>query len=190
MTRIIDVNLERLTHDAFAPYGQIIGAQLEPTDWKRPRLDVWKMPFSIDGTTELRVMRYHYQQLEFQMLERHMSVTESRIPMGGVRAIMVVAGATPLDEPNSFPPPDSVRAFYLDGTQGLMLWRGTWHALDCFPITQPYADFGFISEVETEDEIELSVEPAIGERTQITNYDSSSNVSFRIVDPLGLADAA
>lgn len=187
MTKLIDIPLETLTHEAFAPFGQIVGELPETPGWTRPLLDAWKMKFAIEGRAELRVMRYHHQAPEFHLLERHLAVTESRVPMGGAQAIMVVAPPTKLGHPTAPPDPNSLRAFHLDGTVGLMLWRGTWHALDCFPVRPPFANFAFITEVETEDEIETSKDPIDGKRTQLVDFRALADTRFRVVDPRGLA---
>ena len=181
MTRMIELIPEPLMHDAFAPFGQIVGELPEKPGWARPRLDAWKMTFEADGRTELRIMRYHVQAMEFHLLERHLNVTESRVPMGGAEAFMVVAPPSPAGRPDELPAPETLRAFHLDGTKGLLLWRGTWHALDCFPLKPPYADFAFLTEVETEEEIEMSRDPVAGKRTQLADYRAAFDVRFRVV---------
>jgi hypothetical protein len=40
----------------------------------------------------------------------------------------------------ALPPPGSVRAFHMDGTVGVVLRRGTWHALRRFPVGAPLID--------------------------------------------------
>ena len=187
MTRLIEIAAEPLTAELFAPFGEIVGGSTAPTDWTRPGLDAWKNAFRIEGRTELRVMRYHRQAPRLHVMERHVTVTESRMPMGGARAFMVVAPPSPADRPDEPPAPELARAFYLDGRAGLMFWLGTWHALDCYVIGADYADFAFISEVETEDEIETSIDAFSGARTQITDYRETHDCHFTVVDPLGLA---
>lgn len=187
MTTVIEVPLEPLTHEGFAPFGMIVGELPKRPDWERPGLDAWKMRFDAEGRTELRIMRYHRQAPEFFTMERHVTVTESRMPLGGARAIMVVAPITDNADPAAIPAPGTARAFLLDGTQGLMLWRGTWHALDCFTLGREHSDFAFISEVETEDEIEMSKEAVSRERTQVANYLEAMDTRFKVVDPKGLA---
>jgi ureidoglycolate lyase len=187
VTKLIEIVAEPLTAEAFAPFGEIVGGSSAPTDWTRPGLDAWKNTFRIEGKTELRVMRYHRQNPNLHVMERHVTVTESRMPLGGARVFMVVAPPSPADRPDEAPPPEAARAFYLDGTAGLMLSLGTWHALDCYVIGRDYADFAFISEVATEDEIETSIDAFSGARTQITDYHDTHDCEFTVVDPLGLA---
>ncbi len=102
--------------------------------------------------------------------------------MGDAAAVLVVAGAPENDEP---PKPETVRAFYLDGSVGVMFHKGVWHGLDCFPAGTPYVDYLFLSDAETEDEIEASQEPRPGRRTELFDF-AERNLAFEIVDPEGL----
>jgi len=186
MTRTIEIALEPLTHEGFAPFGELVGEAPRTPEWQRPKLDAWKNRFEVDGRTELRIMRYHYQGKApvFHLVERHVAVTESRVPMSGAQAVIVVG---PRTADRRGPPPETLRAFHINGTHGLMLHRGTWHALDCFPLTVPHADFAFVTEVETENEIETSKDAIDGERTHLFDYKAAHGVEFRLVDPRGLA---
>ncbi len=48
-----------------------------------------------------------------------------------------------------------VRAFLLDGTQGVILHREIWHALSRFTLSRgAHADFYFLTDIETQLEIE------------------------------------
>lgn len=48
-----------------------------------------------------------------------------------------------------------MRAFLLDGTQGVILHREVWHALSRFTVTRgAHADFYFLTDIETQLEIE------------------------------------
>ena len=84
-----------------------------------------------------------------------------------------------MDDPAAAPPPDSLRAFHLDGTAGVMFHKGTWHALDCFPLTGSHADFLFLSDEATETEIEAWDAPEAGRHTHVVDY-SGVGVMFEI----------
>ena len=181
--QIVDVAVEPLTQAAFEPYGQVLGDPARDPVWVREGLTSWRMDFAIDGTTDLKVTRFHYhERTEFELLERHLTYTESRMPMAGARAIFVAAASTDLDDPTELPEPASIRAFYLDGTRGVMLWKGTWHALDSFPLTPPHVDFVLITERETQMEVESSPEASTTRRTHVADY-RPHGTRFRIVDP-------
>jgi ureidoglycolate lyase len=186
MVYIVDVPVEPLTHESFAQYGQIIGPWPGKPTRVRPRLTSWRMALEMDGRPDMKCIHYAYQEREFTTIERHLSLTESRIPMGGGQAIMVVAASPrPLDR-ESLPEPKDLRAFLLDGTAGIMLWRGTWHSLDCYPVRPPYTAFAFISEKECEAELEAAGDNlSIAKRTQVIDF-AGKGVRFKITDPKGV----
>lgn len=179
MERRIELEVEPLTSDAFAPYGQLIAARDGVADYARPLLDVWHIGFRSDAPLRLQIMRYHEKPLTFTRLERHLRVTEGRVPLGGAEAVLAVAGKTGPD-PDDRPDPSTVRAFRFDGSCGLLFAPGVWHSLDCFPIGAPYADFVLLSDEATEQEIEAWTGPQSGERTHVADY-GPSDVAFHIV---------
>ena len=181
--RTVELPVELLTHHSFRRYGQIIGELDEPPAWKRPRLTSWRIGFEMDGHPDLKCIHYMFQDREFTMMERHFSHTESRIPLAGGQAIMVVAGSErPLD-PQSLPEPKDVHAFLLDGTVGIMLGRGTWHSLDCYPVRPPHTAFAFISEEEAQAEIEVEdADVSAAKLTQVIDF-ADQGVRFTVTDP-------
>ena len=67
-----------------------------------------------------------------------------------------------------------------------MLWRGTWHSLDCYPVRPPYTAFAFISEKECEAELEAAGDNlSIAKRTQVIDF-AGKGVRFKITDPKGV----
>ena len=180
MTTTVEVGMERLTAEAFAPYGRLIAAGEQQADYARPLLDVWHLDYRADAPARIQIMRYHAQPMTFHRLERHVRVTEGRIPLAGARAVLAVAGATGA-APESMPDPASVRAFRFDGTCGILFAPGTWHSLDCFPLDSPTADFVLLSDEATENEIESWRDPASGRRTHVCDY-APVGIEFRIVE--------
>ncbi len=179
MTTTIDIEVELLTAEAFAPYGQLIAARDEAADYVRPFLDVWHLEYRADAPIRLQIMRYHEKPMTFSRLERHTRVSEGRIPIDGGRAALAVAGMTG-PAPDDVPDPSSVRAFRFDGSCGLLFAPGIWHSLDCFPLGVPHADFALLSDHATEEEIEAWTRPSSGERTHVADY-SLRDIEFRIV---------
>lgn len=179
--QIEHIEVEPLSKEAFSPYGHILGAGTVP-DFERPGLQNWRMPFHSDAPLRLQVMRYTTQQKQLSLFERHICVTEARTPVGDAAAILVVAGDPAVNAP---PTPDTVRAFYLDGSVGVMFYKGVWHGLDCFPARTRYVDYLFLSDAATEDEIEAEQDPRPGSRTELFDF-AAQNLSFQIVDPQGL----
>ena len=181
--RVVTLPVEPLDHKSFEPFGQVIGEFEDKPAWQRPRLTSWRLKFSIDGTPDLKVIRYHFQKMEFDILERHISHTETRLPLGGGDFVMVVAAPTsPLNSPIN-PSTNQIRAFLVKANQGIMLWRGTWHSLDTYPVLPPHVDLGFISEVETQAEIEVEQDrPKTSNLTHVADY-KPDGITFRVVDP-------
>ena len=187
----IEIKLEPVSAEIFAPFGEIIeGKHSEPV-FTGKNMESWQMRFSVDGATELMINRFHYQPLEFSMMERHYHVTQSFLPFGKIPMAMVVSEPTDFDDPSSIPKPKDIRAFYLDGTQGIMLWKGTWHALHRFPLHPPYVDLGLITEMETQHELQTALAKGTKtKRTQAIDYKQLLNLIFKVVDPLYLIDPA
>ncbi|MGH6943498.1 MAG: ureidoglycolate lyase, partial [Geminicoccaceae bacterium] len=136
---------------------------------------------------QLLVVRYVHEPFACHLLERHLSVTQAFVPLGEHPSVMVAAPPTDLDEPDRVPRPDEVRAFYVPGSCGLMLWRGTWHALTRFPVRSEGASFLMVTGADTQRELER--EKADGTRprlTQVVDYGERADLRFSIVDPDGL----
>jgi len=186
MTNVIEVPVEPLTHESFAPFGQIVGVLEGKPTWKRPRLTSWRMKFSMDGHPDLKMIRYEFQDMEFDMMESHITHTETRIPLSGGQFVMVVAAPTePIDNPVN-PKVETVRAFLIDGSQGIMFWRRTWHSLDTYPVSPPHTDVAFISEIEAQEEIEVKgADPEAAKLTKIANF-RKDGIRFKVTDPRDL----
>lgn len=185
MTDIVRIPLEPLSLEAFTPFGQLIAAQPRRPDWDRPPLQAWTLAFDADAAARIQVMRYGDRTRSFAIVERHLHVTESRFPLTGSAAIFAVAPATPAGMPPVPPSPGSFRAFLLDGNCGLILHKGVWHSLTCFPVGADTVDFGLISDVATEAEFDGG-DIAAARRTQIYDYLAEQDRRFVVTDPKGL----
>lgn len=185
MTQTIDVQLEPLDAAQFEPYGWLLAAGTGPADFERPGLWNWRLPFGSDAQLRLQMMRYAFQPMRLSLLEQHLCVTEARAPIGYAPAVLIVAG-TP--DPNAVPRADSMRAFLMDGQTGIMFRPGIWHGLDCYPLSPPHADYLFLSDSATEDEIETLGDPAHGVRTRIYDFMSEEDIEFVVTDPHALLD--
>ena len=176
---MIEIEVEPLTAGAFAPYGQLIAARDDAPDYAQPHLEVWHLDYTADAPVRIQIMRYHRKPMTFSRLERHIRVSEGRIPLDGARAVLAVAGMTGA-APDDMPDPSSVRAFRLDGSCGLLFTPGVWHSLDCFPVAASYADFVLVSDQATEEEIEAWTGPSSGERTHVVDY-APRGIEFRFI---------
>jgi ureidoglycolate hydrolase len=161
MRRII-LPVSPISAEAFAPYGRIL-SPAGARDAGREGYDIWIQPFAAETRPRLQIVRYHARPFVVTVIERHLHVTEARQPLGGPPAIVVVA------EPSETPPaPEMLRAFRLDG-EGVLFQRGTWHAIDAYPESGNHADFLFLSEDATVNELFDHPEKA-PERTQVHDF--------------------
>ena len=179
MATTIELEVEPLSAEAFAPFGQLIAARVGAPDHAQPLLDVWHLDFRADAPARLQIMRYHRKPMTFSRLERHTHVSEGRVPLGRAQALVAVAAATGA-APDALPDPSSVRAFRFDGSRGLLFTPGVWHSLSCFPVAAPYADFVLISDHATETEIDAWTQPTSGERTHVIDY-APRGIDFRFL---------
>jgi ureidoglycolate hydrolase len=190
MTEIVDVVLEPLTAEAFAPYGRPIDKGDGPPDFEGPHIASWRMDFAVDGEIELMYVRYFHQDMRWTTMERHFNVTQSFLALGGAASVMVVADPTDTNDRSVRPRPETVCAFLVDGIQGVMLWKGTWHALTRFPVSATGAAFAMITGAATQQELERqSHDGTQPELTQVVDFEKEYGVGFAVVDPRGLLAA-
>jgi ureidoglycolate lyase len=188
MSRVVQIPLERLSAEAFESLGQVICAREgERPTFGNEQLRSWRQDFEVLGPTELMYIHYAHGPMAFSTLERHFHVTQTFIPLGGAASVMVAAPPTDPDDWASLPEPRQLRAFRVPGTVGLMLWRGTWHALTRFPVARQGAGFAFLTDSHTQRELERQradgTQPKL---TQEIDYRERFGVSFDVVDPDGL----
>ncbi len=160
--RRISLPVSPLSAEAFAPYGHVLSPS-GGRDTGREGYDIWIQPFDAQSRPRLQIVRYHARPFAVALIERHLHVTEARQPLGGPPAIIVVA------EPSDTPPePEALRAFRLDG-EGVLFHRGTWHAIDAYPESGSHADFLFLSEEATVNEL-FDNPGRAPERTQVHDF--------------------
>ncbi len=178
--REITLALEPLSEAAFAPLGHLVGGPDRPADFEADHLWNWRVPFEADGTTQVLLIRYKFVAPNFSVMERHFHVTQGFIALGDMPSAMVVAPPTDPDDPGAIPPPEALRAFTLTGEAGVILHRGTWHALQRFPLRPPHVDVAFLTDTATQADIEESGTAGTPpRRTQMHDYLDDS-IGFRI----------
>jgi ureidoglycolate lyase len=116
--RAITLDVQKMTPEAFAPYGQIIDARGEV----ELDMDGGKASFAAQ-TVEAR-------PLLFSFLGRHERTEQVFIPMGGTRSIIAVA--PPCESDSAAPNVERMAAFLVDGSCAFKLYRGAWHT-SAFP---------------------------------------------------------
>ena len=182
MSTPIEIPLELVSAHAFRPFGELIMRPDAPSLGESAVQDYWRLPFDLDGKPELEIVRYRQQPWELHQLERHLHVTECRVALAGRRVVLVVGPRT-ADDVGCAPAPASLRAFLLRGDAGVLLYRGTWHALDCFPVDDDFVDFAFLTEAQTVAELEGVSEPGPAPRTEVVDFETLGQW-FRVVDPM------
>jgi ureidoglycolate hydrolase len=180
--RHVVLSVSPLSTEAFAPYGRVLSPSGD-RDTGREGYNIWIQPFAAESRPRLQIVRYHARPFVVALVERHLHVTEARQPLGGPPAIIVVA------EPSETPPePEALRAFRLDG-EGVLFHRGTWHAIDAYPERGSHADFLFLSEEATVNELfeHPGKTPA---RTQVHDFQAAgieividANILFKQKNP-------
>lgn len=127
MTRLLQP--QPLTAAAFAPYGWVVqadGRAARPVnEGSSQRVDeVGELSLHAEGGAPcLAVFRARARDPAgpWQTLERHRQGTQTFVPLGGVRYLVLVALGT------DAPEPATLAAFVASGQQGITLRAGTWH---------------------------------------------------------------
>ena len=182
MARVVRIKAEPLTGEAFRPFGEIIGVQDRPPDYRGGgKSQGWTADFRSEGRTLVSASLVPYQALTFAKLERHFNLTQAFIPLDGAPAIVAVAPPTDPNDREAIPAPEQVRAFLLDGTQGYLLLKGTWHSLDRFPIYPPASVFVIINDHETLQDLRLAYAGQGGWKlSQEVDYAARFGVTFEL----------
>ncbi|WP_322045426.1 ureidoglycolate lyase [Paraburkholderia sp. J67] len=128
MATALALQLEPLTREAFAPFGDVIeldGARHFPINGGTT--ERFHDLASIDvceagGRPLVNVFRAQPRTwpVAIAMMERHPLGSQAFVPLGHTRYAVVVAPAGELDS-------SRLRAFWVDGTQGVNYAKGVWH---------------------------------------------------------------
>jgi ureidoglycolate hydrolase len=105
------VRAQRLTEEAFRPYGRIVGPE-------REALTATDTPFAANLVQLRRV------EPTIDYINRHLDHSQMFVPLSPVPVVLVVA---PPEQPMHGFDPASIVAFIADGTQAFVLGVGTWH---------------------------------------------------------------
>ena len=164
MTRRHRLAIEPMTAESFAPFGRLLESSGMPED----RRVMTPSRFECDGRTTIHTIWQPCAGRTFSRLERHFGVTQTFFQLSGSPSVVCVAPPTNLDDPNSVPSPDEVRAFLIDPGKGFSFARGTWHSLDRYVLAPPGATFTI-----------LNVDP---NPTQIVDYSDGSSLRSADLD--------
>ena len=127
------IRVEELTEKSFEDFGEVLGESL----LKEPNIrdevsDVWLgladlMGIGASAGRQVTYLKIHMRPEKYDKIEKHETSAEAFIPLEGRSILMVV----PAEAVDSVGRPDMahVRAFLMDGSKGILMRRGTWHAV-------------------------------------------------------------
>jgi ureidoglycolate lyase len=167
-----EVAIEPFSAEAYAPFGTPVSQPERKADGSEEFNAAWMLPTDIDGRPQWVYQRAFRQPLRVSVMERHHHVAQLLVPLTRKPFIMVAAPPSAAGK-DVRPDPRTVRAFYLDGSFGLIINRGAWHALDRLPVDDGPLDFFFITEIETQSDMmaHAANHPERLERSDIVTLD-------------------
>ena len=126
------IRVEQLTHEAFAPFGRVLGEPAGQPNIRDEVSDAWIGYTDLMGIgkadgKQVTFLKIHTRPAQFAVLERHLTTAEAFIPLEG-RSILVVVAADQLGGDGK-PDVTLAKAFLMDGSKGVVFDRGTWHAV-------------------------------------------------------------
>ena len=160
--KIHRLQIEPMTAESFAPYGEVMEPKERPATGRR----FFPLDFRIRGRARVDVIWQPFEGRRFRLLERHFAVTQAFVPLEGSPAVVAVAPPTDPEDRDAIPKPEEVRAFLIDPGKGYMYRTGTWHSLDRYLLAPPGASF-----------VILNVDP---NPTQVVDYGELFGVEFEI----------
>lgn len=172
------LKVEPATRDSFAPYGTLIGvdpaAPPRTTQFYNDTVELWAPGgFVSDEQTRLSVARIHARAPQVLWMERHFKHTQTFIPLGHSSFVAVLGAPTDTNQPD----PETVRAFYFDGSMGAQLHLGTWHEFP-FP-AKDTAEVVIIIRAETQANLEvIENDEAIGDDLEKRNLKTRLGYGF------------
>lgn len=127
------INVERLTEAGFREFGQILGEPAAAPPTIRDQVsDVWLGFGDLMGIgrapgRHVTFLKIHARPPRYDRVEKHETSAEAFIPLEG-QSILLLAPAEAMDGDGN-PDMTRARAFLMDGADGVLLRRGTWHAV-------------------------------------------------------------
>jgi ureidoglycolate lyase len=125
---MLELQVEPLTRDSFAPYGDVIESAAEQVAAMNAerfeRFDDLCAIEASDGRIAVSIARCRSVTdlpYTFDMVERHPHGSQAFVPLKPCRMLVVVA------PPGAPPAAGELRAFVSNGRQGINYHRGTWH---------------------------------------------------------------
>lgn len=181
------LKVQLITSEAYAPFGWVWG---EPPTNPTPDMYVngknatfWH-EHDLDpgdgGVTEYLWVHYRRRGFTVERLEMHRFTEQALIPLAGQPVVHVVCPPAP-DPLAANPAPDltQMQAFLLDGTRGVCMRRGCWHAH--YPLTDPSTYLMITRRSTTLDLIRAKFNPADMTETVIRLMSELTHTVYELV---------
>jgi len=133
-----EIKAKFLTIEGFKSFGTIIGLPTVKPTVSVTSLDYWDEVAPLSN--EDRAISYilcKRKAFEFDSMERHVKTTEMFVPLKGY-SIFPFAPPSKLNDPKAKPDIDKIEAFIMDGSQAIVMHKGTWH-VPPIPLTEEAA---------------------------------------------------
>lgn len=128
-----EVEPEKLTVEAWAPFGWLPVADTDPSDGAQRMAFAWSDPHvNLIGHARSEVPETS-RGLLCEMLFRHDTHTQTLMPLNVPAVIVVAPAGVEFTDPADA---SSVRAFRIEPLESLVLYQGTWH-WGPFPLEGP-----------------------------------------------------
>jgi ureidoglycolate lyase len=132
------------------------------------------------GTTELLWVQFRTRAFSIQRLESHRLTEQAIVPVTGDAMIHVVCPPPSDPEaPDIIPDLDQVKAFLLDGSKGVCMKRGCWHAH--FPLTNPATYLMITRRSTTQDILRAEYRGSSTTETITCDIDALTDTAFELV---------
>jgi ureidoglycolate lyase len=176
--------VRKLTPEAYAPFGWVIGAESAAPD---DVFDFETMAFSRQhdfdpgegGEMSCLWVNAKPRDLVLARLESHRLTEQALLPINGDAMIHVVC-PPPEDLSSDSVAPDlaELQAFYLDGSSGVCMRRGTWH--EHFAVGEGSTYFLMSRSSSTEDVLKFRIEGGGLKETTIAQVVPSRRLEFAL----------
>jgi len=130
-----EIKAKFFTPEEFKPFGTIIGLPKAKPTVSVSSLDYWDEVAPLPN--EDRAISYllcKRKAFEFDSMERHVKTVEVFVPLRGC-SIFPFAPPSKLDDLKAKPDISKIEAFIMDGTQAIVMHKGTWH-VPPIPLTE------------------------------------------------------
>lgn len=125
----MQLEIEELTAESFAPFGRVIERPERSPDATGPGWNWWGETTLLEGDGRpfgIGYLDLRPGDLKFDWAERHMRSVEGIIPAGG-ECLVYVGPSEHAEEPERLPSLETFRVFRVREGQGVLLDKGVWH---------------------------------------------------------------